>query len=93
MKFGSGYWIGFKWLHGGDGWSSRSSAVLAARHHPDSITWQWAVYWQQPAFVLRHAWPLFFKNFCPGLKSFYLRLPFWMGTISFQYQGHLWRSR
>lgn len=43
----AGHKYGFWWVHC-NGESSKTSAMLACYHHPQSITWRWALYWQLP---------------------------------------------
>jgi len=43
----NGFYIGFTWVHDGDGRSSKTSACIASYHHPKSITWRWALYWER----------------------------------------------
>lgn len=43
MKAPFGWWFGFEWVHC-NGESSRTSALVAARHPRASITWTFAVY-------------------------------------------------
>lgn len=47
LQFPNGFDIGWSWVHCNYE-SSRTSAILASYHDPKSITWSWALYWQQP---------------------------------------------
>ncbi len=42
----NGIRFGWSWVHCG-GESSKTSAVLASCHPPDSITWTWSLTWQR----------------------------------------------
>ena len=42
LHFKNGFHIGFNWMHG-NGHSSKTAAVLAGYHHPNSITWRWSL--------------------------------------------------
>jgi hypothetical protein len=89
--------VGFQWVCGGDGASSKSSALLAAWHHPRSITWRWAVYWNRGTRRLLPAieggyWGG--KFFSPsGELSATFRLPLWLGSLSIRTQAHMWRQK
>lgn len=39
--------IGFSWVYGSDGLSSKTSAILASYHDPRKIMWRWALYWNK----------------------------------------------
>ena len=88
MKFSNGFSMGFKWVHS-NGESSKTSAVLAAYHHPNSITWRWALYWN------KH-YRLTFKilSWCrypDGHGSATLTLPF-IGGLTLSTQAHMFRN-
>lgn len=40
--------LGFTWMHDGQGYSSHTSAVIASWHRPKSITWRWVLTWHRP---------------------------------------------
>ena len=81
--------IGFSWVYGGDGTSSKTSALLASYHHPRSITWRWALYWcrSDPLERKRFSWSRHLGDY--GWFSF--SLPFF-GGLSLQYQQHMFRG-
>ena len=49
-----GLYVGFTWVWG-NGNTSRTTALVAAYHHPRSLTWRWGLYWLAPSgwFVQR----------------------------------------
>jgi hypothetical protein len=81
--FSNGFSIGFNWIHG-NGRTSKSSAVIAAYHHPNSITWRWALEWVKPKGLL----PLFraWGNKSYGSVSFYLPV---FGGFYLRWQQHM----
>lgn len=78
---------GFTWVYGGDGTSSKTSAMLASYHHPGSITWRWAIYWSKPH---RITWRVVSWFRCSGYNRYGLTLPF-IGALTLQTQPHMFR--
>jgi len=79
IYFSSGLSFGFSWVHC-NGESSKSCAMLASYHPPNSITWRWAVYWLKPK-AGRYK-PRFRTYRKPGnykLMSMYIYIPLFGG--------------
>ncbi len=82
VKFSNGFRIGFNWVHG-NGRTSKTSAVLASYHPPNSITWVWALYWNKP-----NGWkPSTGKLF----RGIYVRLPLF-GGLEVRWQAPMKRT-
>ena len=91
IRFGSGLSVGFNWVHG-NGRTSKTSAVLASYHHPESITWRWALDWVRPTKLLvlprvQHWKP----NPQATMGSFSILLPL-IGAFAFRWQAHMFRK-
>lgn len=84
------FWIGFSmrpaWVHC-NGESSHSSVMLAAFHHPVSITWRWAIYWNVPWKLKAQRFS--FKRWASDYGWFEIQAPF-LGSIRFNWQPHVW---
>lgn len=92
IQFRNGLSVGFNWVHG-NGSTSKTSATLAAYHHPDSITWRWALYWQKPQSLLCLPRLTVWR---PGgrksrMGSYTLTLPL-VGALSLSWQQHMFRK-
>lgn len=91
VELASGLSIGFNWVHG-NGQTSKTSAILAGYHHPDSITWRWALYWEKPA-ALR--WLPRASVWRPqpdsAMGSRTLVLPL-VGSLCLRWQAHMFRK-
>lgn len=83
-----GLWAGFAWTYGGDGSSSKTSAAIAAYHHPRSLTWRWAIYWSKPE-GFRPA--LVWHRTPSGYNRYGLVLPL-LGSLLLFTQPHMWRD-
>lgn len=89
IVFAGGFSIGFAWIHCG-GETTKSSAILAAYHPPQSITWLWALDWTRPARLLCH--PAIRKwSAQNGSGSTTLVLPF-IGSFTLRRQEPMWRK-
>lgn len=86
--FTNGLSIGFNWIHG-NGTTSKKSAVIAAYHHPESITWRWALDWIRPEklFVMPR-----FRIWNKHTGSASVTLPI-IGGFEFRWQQHMWRNK
>ena len=75
-----GFWIGFRWVTDGFGYSSYSTASLASFHHPRSITWRWALYWSRPP-----------SRFTVSIqkRGIGISAP-WAGGLWLSWQDHMW---
>lgn len=73
------------WVHC-NGESSHTSVCLASFHHPDSITWRWALYWNKNLSWASGASTWKAPN---GNGSISFRLP-WIGGLSLAWQEHMW---
>ena len=80
LHFKNGLQLGFRWHHGGDGRSSKTTALLATYHHPDSITWRWVLVWSKPS---RKAW-------LPSVDYRQISMPI-LGTLTWETQDHMFR--
>lgn len=91
LQFTNGYSVGFNWVHG-NGETSKTSAILAGFHHPDSITWRWALYWEKPALK---TWRPSVYRWKPrptaeyGSAGIYLPL---LGGLTLSWQAHMFRN-
>ena len=71
--------------------------VVAAYHHPDSITWRWSLSFD--GRYPKKGWPKIGPGFYMGKEwrapngnfSAWLRIPF-IGSFSFNTQDHLWKD-
>lgn len=84
-RIGRALRVGFAWVYGGDGESSHTSAVLASYHHPASITWRWALYWNRPSrgFAAR-------RWVGPNGHGF-ISISSPLSGLYFSWQPHCWR--
>lgn len=80
-----GFKIGWRWVFGGDGPPSRNSAIIASYHHPESITWRWALYWSRD--TSGRAWARIFRHEY-GYVQFSLPL---VGGLRLSWQPHMMR--
>ena len=68
----------------------RGHWTLAAFHHPESITWSWALAWSFFRADEARVWPLF-ARFRLGQQKWMIRLPF-VGYLSWASQEVMWRK-
>ncbi len=64
--------------------NTKGTYVLAAWHHPNAITWKWALYWQWSLKAVLKFWTN--KN---GNGHAYLSIPF-IGWFSLSWQPVYW---
>lgn len=86
IELRNGLKLGFNWIHG-NGKTSKTSAVIAAFHHPESITWRWALDWIKPVkmFVLPSV-----RVWNKHSGSVNVTFPI-VGGFTFRWQQHMWR--
>lgn len=92
LCFDNGFDIGFSWVHG-NGQTSKQTASLASYHHPNSITWRWALYWAKPTkktwWMLKlHSWKPR-KNSGMGSRGIVIPL---IGEFTVRWQEHMFRK-
>lgn len=85
MKLPGGWWIGWSWVTSG-GESSRTSALVVARHPRDSITWTFALYVNRRAAQVR-PWGLERCSWRPEHGYAHLSTP--LGGISWWWQERM----
>jgi hypothetical protein len=93
MNFQNGLSVGFNWVYG-NGFTSKTSAVLVSFHHPKSITWRWVLRWHKPTQWL--TLPKVTRWFPTGqskslMGSYQLVLPIG-GALALDYQPHMWKT-
>lgn len=89
LRFSNGLSVGWAWVHG-NGETTKTSAVIAAYHRPDSITWRWALYYAPPK--LRHIKEFLVFDYTSNRRDKSLMLgP--LGRFSFAWQDHMFRSK
>lgn len=93
LHFKNGFHIGFNWMHG-NGHSSKTAAVLAGYHHPNSITWRWSLQWIKPNKhcwwkLKTSAWPEKGRRYTTGSRSILLPL---IGGFTVSWQQHMFRK-
>jgi len=86
-KILKGFSMGLTWTYDGTGYSSKTNAVLAGYHHPDSITWRWALYWRKNDWS-HVSWRLHRHSY----GSFTLNLSV-LGAFTFAWQPHMFRGK
>lgn len=88
LRFSNGFSVGWSWVHGG-GETTKTSAVIAAYHHPKSITWRWAIYYAPPKTRPVNTFLAFGYAGNRGDRSIMLG-PF--GRFTFAWQAHMFRG-
>lgn len=84
-QFKNGLHIGFNWVHG-NGRTAKTIACIAGYHHPNSITWRWALYWHKPSS---------FKAWYCRRKGIYGEIGFGVpiaGGLCLSWQPHMMRK-
>lgn len=84
-RLNNGISIGFNWVHG-NGITTKRIACIASYHHPKSVTWRWALFWNKPKGVIPK---LSFKNSRYGY--FGLSIPIFGGLVV-NWQPHMMRK-
>lgn len=84
-RFSNGLCIGFNWVHG-NGITGKRISRIASYHHPESVTWRWALFWNKPKGVMPK---MSFKNGRYGY--FVLSIPVF-GGIAVSWQPHMIRK-
>lgn len=94
LCFPNGISFGWNWVHG-NGETSKTSAVIAAYHHPKSITWRFVLTYSPPKLRYGLARNLTFslpqnKLFGTGGCGSLCLGP--IGGFFWQWQGHMFRD-
>ena len=83
--------VGWNWVHG-NGYTSKTSASIASYHHPDSITWRWALYYHLPrGWKSLFRWPRIDWRNSANYLYCSVNLPF-VGGLSLTTQAHMWKQ-
>ncbi len=91
-------WFALKGPHKMQGYSGeQGNWVLLSYHHPDSVVWRWAIYYQPSKEILPSFGPSYSsgKTYFAGKSYFgaWLRLPFKLGVLSISTQPKMLRTR
>jgi hypothetical protein len=86
IRFRNGFAIGFNWTHG-NGSTTKTSAIIAGYHPPQSITWRWALYWNRPQKLFQFSASKRSRRY----GYFGITLPL-IGGFKLNWQPYMWRK-